>query len=84
MPGMTLAACVPQSRCLESRLVDRTSHETLYEDSHKASDAGGVELAVDVTYPTLELSSGDPFARVPLLKPVDDLGDLLVVYRLDV
>jgi hypothetical protein len=68
---------------VDGRLVDRTSHETLNEDCYEASDAGGVELAVDVTYPTLELSSRDPFAGVPLPEPADDLGDLLVVPRLD-
>jgi hypothetical protein len=71
------------SRWVEGRLVDRTSHETLNEDSHEASDASGVELAVDVTYPTLELSERDPLARVPPPKSPDDLGDLLVVHRLD-
>jgi hypothetical protein len=75
-----LAASAPQ---LVVRLVDRTAHETLNEHSDEGSDPSGVELAVDVAYPTIELGSGDLFARVPLLKSVDDLGDLVVVHRLD-
>jgi hypothetical protein len=68
---------------VESGLFDRTSLETLNEDSNEASDVGRIEPAVEVTVPTLELSSGDLFALVSLLKPADDLGDLLVVHRLD-
>lgn len=50
--GGTLAAR-PRlgSRRVKCRLVDRTSHETLNEDSDEPSDAGGVELAMDSMLP---------------------------------
>jgi hypothetical protein len=65
------------------RLLDRAPHETFNEDGDEGLDAGGAELAVEASYPTLKVRSGDLFARVPRLKSADDRGDLLVVGRLD-
>jgi hypothetical protein len=65
------------------RLLDRVPHETFNEDGDEGLDAGGAELAVEASYPTLKVRSGDLFVRVPRLKSADDRGYLLVVRRLD-
>ncbi|HEU4421092.1 MAG TPA: hypothetical protein VFR67_00970 [Pilimelia sp.] len=57
--------------------------ETLHEDGDEGPDAGGVELAVEGSHPILKVGGGDRFARVAPLKSAGDLGDLLVVPRLD-
>jgi hypothetical protein len=69
--------------CADGRLLDRAPYETLHEDGNEGPDAGGAELAVEASDPTLEFSLGDLFVRVPLLNSADDFRDLLVAHRLD-
>ncbi len=67
---------------MDEWLLDRAPYEALDEDGDEDSDPGGTELAVEASDPSLEVSSGDLFARVPLLKSADDLRNLHVVHGL--
>jgi hypothetical protein len=63
----------------DGHLLDRAPYEALNEDGDERPDAGGAELAVEATDPTLKVSLRNLFAWVPLLKSADDFRDLLVV-----
>jgi hypothetical protein len=69
--------------CADGRFLDRAPYETLNEDGDEGPDAGGAELAVEASDPTLKFSSGELIVGVALPNSADDLRDLLVVRRLD-
>jgi hypothetical protein len=48
-------------------LLDRAPYQTFNEDGDEGSDAGRVELVVEVPHPTLKIRSGGLLRRVPSL-----------------
>jgi hypothetical protein len=60
------------------RMLDRTPNETFDEYRHEGPDAGGAQLPVDVSHPTLEVCPRDPLHWVTQLEVCDDLGDLVL------